>query len=258
MSTIPPPCPFDLEVPHPETLANFALLDGSVDAMFSYWRLAVETVQHISKLEHSEGRGLGPRWFEVDGARRAIFCLEKLSELEDRPDLIRRWSQWSGQFETIAKRSPKWRLKDMISDISETHAYLSWPNRWERTIWEWGMASSEPVECPFIDHRRVIDPEFRKRLRETIEEAKGFLYRCEESGQIVFASNEELDRIWWHQDHLAAIDRDKPFGFFHDASLPNFTMRAVTEKEERMFASIARHQRRERGWLRRLLRRYNR
>ena len=118
------------------------------------------------------------------------------------------------------------------------------------------MTSSEPVECPFTDYRGLVDPGFRQRLRETIEEVGGFLYRCEESGQIVFAPNEALDRIWWHQDHLAAMDRDKPFGFFHDASRPNVPIRAITEEEEQMFAAIERHQRRERGWLRRLARRF--
>ena len=54
MTFIQRPCPFDPDVPHAETMANFALLDGDADDMDRYWRLAVETSQHISELEHLE------------------------------------------------------------------------------------------------------------------------------------------------------------------------------------------------------------
>ena len=231
----------DPEAPGSETRADFALFEVGPDAIERYWKLATETSQR-----------LGGGWFYQDEARWAVRSLEEQSTLEGIGELICRWKEWEEEFHSIAARSPKWRLKCMISAISETHMFLSWPQRWEREVWNWAMAAPG-AGCPFDDRNGVIDEEFRQRLRQAAEEAGGFLYRCEESRQVQFAPTDDLDRIWRHQDHLAAIDRDKAFGFFHDVSRPNFEMRPLTAEEEEM--SAARQRRAFRmGWRSRVTR----
>ena len=253
----PPPI-YDPEDPCPETRADFALLDTGPDAIGRYWKLAIETSQHIWTLENEGQRSCCSRWFYQDEARWAVRALEEPSSLGDSAELIKRWKEWADEFEAIAARSPKWRLKGMISLISETHIRLSWPHRWERQIWDWAMGDETVSGCPFDDRDQIIDENFRLQLRQAATEAGGFLYRCEESHQIRFAPIAALDRVWRHQDHLAAIDRDKPFGFFHDVGRPDFNMRPLTSEEEETSSAMRRrpHQGRRRsrvlsvfGWL---------
>lgn len=232
-----------IDEPHPETLANFALMETRPGAMERYWQLAVETSRYQTRLK-ADGILNYPSWIGVDEATRSIHYLSSQIPPEHYDSaLFSRWNEWVNEFDEIYQSSPKWRLKEMISQVSEAHACLSWPNRWEREIWNWAMSDDPDPVCPFVnrrgyfvDARGRVDPSFRHRLRGFAREAGGFLYRSEESSQIVFVPTEGLERIWRHQDHLADIDRNKLFGFFHDASRPNFIMRAPTEEEERLMA----------------------
>ena len=246
---------FNVDDPHPETCANFALLQAQPGAMERYWRLAVETSEYFRRLEaNSIFKYAG--WIEIDGAATLPHYRMQIPQEHLDVALFARWEDWANEFENIYEASPKWRLKEMISDVSETHHCMSWPNRWEREIWLWAMSDEPEPECPFDDRRSVINPQFRHRLRLLIKETNGFLHRCEEKREIVFAPAEYLERIWRHQDHLAEIDRNKPFGFFHDASRPNFKMRAPTEEEERLMAAMRRRAAAPRGWRARLLDRF--
>lgn len=227
MSYVAPPCPFDPAVPEGETVAKFALLECSDGDMHMYWRLAVETSNYLRT--HGENR----RWFDEDAASGAAKVIKDLPDNENKKDFVNRWQAWGKLFEQIRDASPRYRLIDLISWVSETHTYLSWPNRWERAIFDWAMQSESNNPCPFKDYRGVLDVEYRQRLKDTILEAGGFLYRCEETHQIVFAPFEDLELIWANQDHLSEIDRNKPFGFFYDAGRPDRIMREPTEDETR-------------------------
>jgi hypothetical protein len=243
---------FDLDEPHPETRANFALMETQPDAMDRYWRLAVETSGFLKQLR-AKGIYKFSTWVGVAEAKTVTVYARQMPEEYHDAELFSRWDDWAAEYEAIYQASPKWRLKEMISQISETHHCSSWPKRWEQEIWKWAMSDEEPA-CPFDDRRGIFDAEFRQRLRALIEEVDGFLYRCEEAGQIVFVPTEDLQKIWRHQDHLSEIDRNKPFGFFYDASRPNYRMRAPTEEEERMMAVIRRRSLRQKGWRARVTR----
>ena len=253
MTFTPHPCPFDPARPEGETQAKFALIECDDEDMYEYWRLAVETSQFIGSLEHKVMRPLRPRWFEEDRASSALAKLEQLSEFGRNPDVSARWEDWGKKFQILQDRSPRYRLIDLISWISETHSYCSWPKRWERQVYEWAMFSTDEDECPFTDNRNVIDAGYRLRLRDTIIEAGGFLYSCEETNQPVFVPTDELDAIWKHQEHLADIDRNKSFGFFYDAGRPGVQMRQPTEEEEQMLAAIQNKAARKNGPTNRLL-----
>lgn len=242
---------FDPDEPHPETRANFALMEARPGAMERFWRLAVETSEYQKRLK-AAGIFNYPTWIGVDQAASVRRYLAKQIPQEHHDlTLFSRWDDWAAEYEAIYQASPKWRLKEMITQISETHHCCSWPKRWEQEIWKWAMSDEEPA-CPFNDRRGIFDAEFRQRLRALIEEVDGFLYRCEEAGQIVFVPTEDLQKIWRHQDHLSEIDRKRLFGFFYDASRPNYRMRAPTEEEERMMAILRRRSLRQKGWRARL------
>lgn len=216
-------------------------------ALERYWRLAVETSNYQKRLK-AAGIFNYPMWVDVNHSRPTISYLAKHIPKEHQdPGLFSRWDDWATEFESIYQASPKWRLKEMISQVSETHSACSWPNRWEKEIWTWVMLADEAA-CPFIDRRGSFDPGFRHRLRALIEEVEGFLYRCEESGHIVFVPRADLDRIWRHQDHLAEIDRNKLFGFFYDATRPNHQMRPPTEQEEHLMTMMRRRSLAKKGW----------
>src|SRR5690606_28586155 len=121
--------------------------------------------------------------------------------------------------------------------VSEVVSCMSWPSRWERDVWEWAISPKHGEECPFFRYRERLDGPFRERLEALVRECDGFLYRCEETLQIVFVSTPDLPRIWRHQEHLADIARDQRFGFFHDASRPDYWkhMREPIAGEERLF-----------------------
>lgn len=226
---------FELDQPHSETTANFALMDARPGAMLRYWRLAVETSRYFNSLRESGEIGPGISWFQVEDAEIAGRCLEPFRNCAEGAALIDRWARWSEEFEAIHERSPKWRLKRMIGEVSESHSFISWPNRWERSVWEYALSPTDPDPLPFDDRKGIMDSEFRQRLKALVQGCDGFLYRCEETGQIVFAPTASLPRIWKHQDHLAQIDREKPFGFLYDVSRPDWRsrVRPPTEAEER-------------------------
>jgi hypothetical protein len=237
--------------PHPETRANFALMEAGPDAMDRYWRLAVETSEYQKRLK-TAGIFNYLMWIEVDQAATVRRYLAKQIPDEHHDALLfLRWDHWAVDYEAIYQASPKWRLKEMISQLSESHNCTSWPNRWEQEIWKWAL-SDESIPCPFDDRRGIADEQFRRRMRELIEEVDGFLYRCEETHQIVFVPTKDLKRIWQHQDHLCEIDRNKLFGFFHDASRPNYRMRAPTKQEEWLMAAFRRRSSKQKGWRERL------
>jgi hypothetical protein len=243
---------FDADEPSSGTSADFALMESRPGAMHRYWRLAVETSEYQKRLK-AAGILNYPTWIKVGEAATVRRYLARQIRPEHHDvTLFSRWDDWAREYEEIYRASPKWRLKEMISRVSETHAFLSWPNRWEREIWEWAMSNEPDSACPFDDRRDFIDPEFRHRLRALIEETNGFLYRCEETQFVVFAPAEDLERIWRHQDHLAEIDRNKLFGFFDDALRPNFKMRAPTEEEERIMVTISQRSPKRIGWRARL------
>jgi len=237
MAFVPRACTADPEAPSESTRADFALMAADDADLHNYWRLAVETARHFVELERKLERNLAPHWFNVEDGHRAIERLAYVAPAEDNSGLTDRWRSWDDRYRVILAQSPKWRLKLMIGRLSETHALRSWPKRWGRDVWVWAMADDDVI-CPFADRRGWIDPAFRQRLRQTIEEAGGFLHHCEKSGHIVFAPTADLERVWQHQDRLAALDRAKPFGFFYDASRPDFRMRKLTAQEEFMRAAI--------------------
>ena len=216
-------------------------------AMKRYWRLAVETSDYLKPLRNAGIYKFSP-WVGVDMATTVIRYARGMPQEHHDARLFSRWDDWAAEYDAICQTSPKWRLKRMISQVSETHNFSSWPNRWEQEVWKWAMSDEHPAACPFDDRRGYLDSEFRQRLRALIEEVGGFLYRCEETRLIIFAPTEDLDKIWGHQNHLAEIDRNKPFGFFHDASRPNYRMRPLTDEEERALAAMRRRSLRQRGW----------
>jgi hypothetical protein len=244
---------FDVDKPQPETCANFALMEVRPGAMERYWRLAVETLEYQKRLKAAEIFNY-PTWISVGEATTVgRYLARQIPQEHHDVGLFSRWEDWASEYEEIYQASPKWRLKEMISQVSETHHFSSWPNRWEQEIWKWAMSDEGEQVCPFDDRKGIIDPEFRQRLRALIEEVGGFLYRCEESRQIVFAPAEDLEKIWRHQDHLSEIDRNKRFGFFYDATCPNFAMRAPTEEEERLMSIIRHRSLAQKGWRARLV-----
>lgn len=223
-------------------------------AMGRYWRLAVETLEYQKRLQ-AAGILKFRTWIEVDEAARACrYLAEQIPAEHHDPTLFARWKAWAKEFDAIYQASPKWRLKEMISEVSETHACGSWPRKWEKDIWTWATSDGPGFSCPFVDRRGCLTPDFRQRLRILVNEVNGFLYRCEETGHIVFAPSEDLEKVWRHLDHLAEIDRNKPFGFFNDATRPNFQMRAPTEEETRIMAVIRARSVAQKGWHAKLFR----
>jgi hypothetical protein len=231
---------WDPDEPSPATVADFALMEAEAGALDRYWRLAVETSRYQKRLK-AEGHLQFTSWIGVSEAElSAPNLIQRIAPEHRDEQLFARWAAWHREYEQIHAASPKWRLRKMISAVSETHHCLSWPNRWERDIWQWAMMESVDPACPFCDRNQIFDDGFRGRMRALIQECNGFLYRCEESGQVVFAPMEALPRIWAHQDHLAAIDRAKPFGFFHDMSRPDHRdhARDLTPFEEQVLSTI--------------------
>jgi hypothetical protein len=244
---------FNVDHPSSSTRADFALMEAGPGALERYWRLAVETSQYIKRLNEA-GVVRANMWFDVHEAWRVRHFVDNFIPPDSHDnDLLVRWNDWGAEYAEIHRASPKWRLKEMISEVSETHHFCSWPNRWEKEIWKWAVTDQDDVRCPFDDRKGYLNHEFRSRLRELIEEVRGFLYLCEETRNIVFVQAADLERIWRHQDHLAEIDRNKPFGFFHDATRPNFQMRAPTDEEERMFAIMRNRSKRRKRWSTRLI-----
>ena len=219
-------------------------------ALDRYWKLSCDTYAYQAKMKEV-GVLTAPTWFDVSWTRQ---CRETLSRSipSEHHDfaLFDRLEAWACEYERIDQASPKWRLKQMIRDVSESHACLSWPRRWERIVWEWAILQGSPDPCPFDDRNSIFDATFHRRMRELIDKCDGFLYRCEETGQIVFAPTATLPQIWRHQEHLAAIDRAKPFGFFNDALTPGWEKHwsGPTEEEERMMDIIRRANERRHGW----------
>jgi hypothetical protein len=239
---------FDPDYPSEATVAEFSLMTHEPGALERYWRLAVETSSYQKRLQEI-GIINSRMWVSVDYSRPIIsYLLTQIPEEHHDSDLFSRWDEWAKEYDAIYQASPKWRLKKMISQISESYAACSWPNRWEQEIWNWAMLDSDAEAVCSFNRTETFGPEFRQRLRTLIEEVDGFLYRCEETHHIVFVPTESLKRIWHHQDHLAEIDRNKLFGFFYDASRPNYQMRAPTEQEEQMMAIMRRRSFARKGW----------
>lgn len=195
-----PPCRYDPDHPEGEVLARFALLKCGDEDLNLYWCLAVETSQFIRSLEHKFSRHLAGRWFDEHSAYNALLVLEQLSEFERNSDLVARWKDWDHRFKKLHDQSPRYRLIDLIAWISETHCYLSWPHLWERQIYEWAMFSNDHDECPFNDHRRVLDAGYRLRLRDTIIEADGFLVLSDYTDDPVFVPTQKLEAVWKKQE----------------------------------------------------------
>lgn len=232
----------DPDPPQPALIASFALMEAEPGAMDRFRRLIAETAAYQQRLK-ALGRLDYPMWTGVaDGVRVATYLIPQIAPKDRDESLFARWAAWTLEYERIVAASPKWRMKTMISLVSETHHCMSWPNRWERDVLIWAMAEGEEPPCPFIDRREVLNEAFRLELQRLVRECGGFLYRCEESQQVVFAPAESLPRIWQHQDHLAAIARDKPFGFFHEMSRPDHAAHArdLTPFEEQAFRAMAR------------------
>jgi hypothetical protein len=246
----------DRDEPSPSTIAAFALMEAQLGAMERYWRLAVDTSDYQKRLKAAGFLDYPISLGVSEATQLRKYLVPKIAAQHHDEALFERWDAWEKEYEQINQASPKWRLKAMIRDVSESHACLSWPTRWERDIWLWAMAEGKDTPCPFDNRNGVIDEDFRARMRGLIQECHGFLYRCEETGQIVFAPTDELPRIWKHQDHLARIARDKPFGFFHDMSRPNWREYSValTDVEQHML-SVIRRPRGLRGHLRALAQR---
>ena len=233
---------FDPDEPHPETCADFAIMEARPGAMERFWRLAVETSAYQKRLK-AAGIFNYPTWIDIDQAARfRRYLAKQIPQEHHDATLFSRWDDWDAEYEAIYEASPKWRLKLMISRVSETVSCISWPNRWERDVWEWAVSPKQGEKCPFYHYRAVLDGGFRNELESLVRECDGFLYRCEESGYVVFAPTDKLPKIWKHQDHLASIDREKLFGFFADYSRPNprTYARQPTETEERIFAELRR------------------
>ncbi|MGH6617246.1 hypothetical protein [Sphingomonas sp.] len=243
---------FDPGQPHPETLADFALMEARPGAMFRYWRLAVETANHVEHLREKGVLPPGGGWIEAHRASSIEFIFKPVKEDPESKALIGRWIAWDDEYLEIYENSPKWRLKGMISSLSETHTRLSWPQGWERDVWQWAISKLPEDGGPFDDRDGIIDAQYHMRMRDLIMQCGGFLYLSEETGQVVFARTKDLPRIWKHQDHIAEIERQKPFGFFNDMSRPNWRAftRELTEVEERMMQVPPRPT----GWKGRLLR----
>ena len=186
----------NIDDPSEATRADFALMQAQPGAMERYWRLAVETWEYFRQLE-ANSIFKYPGWIDFDDAARLPpLYRDRIPPEHLDVALFARWEDWADEFDTIYQASPKWRMKEMISEISETHHFIGWPQRWEREIWQWAITEGPEPECPFDDRKDVIDPQFRALLRSLIEEVDGFLYRCEDIGLIVFAPTEDLERIW--------------------------------------------------------------
>jgi hypothetical protein len=91
------------------------------------------------------------------------------------PTLRQRWAEWKDEYGRLAARNPKLTLYDMLSWISETHIFTSWPTGWERRIRDWVDAGSL-APMPFDDRLKIITPEFYARLRKVRAECRGWLY----------------------------------------------------------------------------------
>ncbi len=63
----------------------------------------------------------------------------------------------------------------MLSWISETHVFSSWPTGWEDRIRDWVDADSL-MPMPFDDRLEIIKPEFYAQLRKLRAECQGWLH----------------------------------------------------------------------------------
>ncbi|MGI4800961.1 MAG: hypothetical protein ACRYG8_44430 [Janthinobacterium lividum] len=150
----------------------FALTDGEGPARQGFERLALDTYDALA----SQSEDYVPfHLFSILPSSALCPASNKLT-LERLPLPLRReWVAWEEGFEDLVGRHPRLTLYDMLSWISETHTFSSWPARWEGDIRDW-VDGGSITPMPFDDRLGIITPEFYARLRQARERCRGWLY----------------------------------------------------------------------------------
>ena len=150
----------------------FALAAGESPARQKFEQLALETYDALA----SQGREYVPFHIFVIQPDSSLSPARNKRLLERLPLLLRqRWVEWEGDYKNLAEHNPKLALYDMLSWISETHDFTSWPSNWEHRIRDWVDADCL-APMPFDDRLEIITSEFYARLRQARAQCRGWLY----------------------------------------------------------------------------------
>jgi len=195
-----------LDEPGSELSADFALMNVVPGSLQRFHRLRIDTNAYIDLLKDERDLRWAT-WPSVEDANhlKAHFFDKVPAKLLD-PKLASRWIEWGQEYEEILRKSPRWRLKLLVSEICEIQSGRSWPEGTERDYWYWAMMPDGNERIPFNIREDLID-QYRDQMRSLIVECDGFLYVSEENGWVAFASAQNLSDVWRRQKQLLPWER---------------------------------------------------
>lgn len=150
----------------------FSLTTGEEMVRRQAEQLTFDTCNALAALEQTATH---VRVFGLDPESAFCPAADKRLLAHLPPPLAQRWTEWKGEYQRLAARNPKLALHDMLSWISETHVFSSWPTGWEDRIRDWVDADSL-MPMPFDDRLEIIKPEFYAQLRKLRAECQGWLH----------------------------------------------------------------------------------
>lgn len=151
-----------------EIETTFRYTSGEEMLQLKFQSLALRTSYSI-KSSNITGSYLSPK---LDVASNPIILTRFLDALPEH--LKEEWIEWEHDYKEMSKRNPKLALYDMLSMLSETNDFSSWPSGLEIRIRDW-VDSGNLEPQPVVDRLGIITPEFYHQLRELRSLCNGWL-----------------------------------------------------------------------------------
>lgn len=185
-----------LELALDNELSNLITDPGAEVALFR--RLAKATLKAVPKAEawraitlrlHPDSAFNPARW-----AGRAEWAFLP-------PDLQAAWQEWPAAYTRLAARNPRLEVADLLSEISETHIFSSWPSRWEDRIEDWVLADDH-LNPPFDVQKDTDIARIHARLRNLRGVIGGWLWWSETQKRVIYGDSAEWTKERTHRATL--------------------------------------------------------
>lgn len=183
-------------------IGAFDFTTGEEPAQREFEKLSYETYLYFKE---------EPETYYVTPMQGTEYILKKANLPEE---LRKKWLNWQAVFNGVLERNPKLELFYMLKDMSETNDFTSWfPDRsMESQILDW-VDSNIYEPMPVYDCKKIITPEFYKRLQELRKKCGGWLFPTHVTNQILFVADNDLNYLKWHKDENGRYQMPKYWDF---------------------------------------------
>lgn len=180
-------------------------LENGAGARERFQQLAMDTYDAITSLGADFVMPFDP-WPESagNGLRGGWGVLGSQARIELPGHLVQRWREWNDEYYRVRAQSPKLELRDLMQDISESHAASSWPVGYERRIQDWVDAGDALAPTPFDDRYAVAGEDTFQRLQQLRVLLKGWMFWDEKIHAVRFAPEPEWQLVRAQQESTEA------------------------------------------------------